>query len=40
VLDGQRQSAERPLDEAAAKSKRAAFDLQTAVDETAALESV
>jgi vacuolar-type H+-ATPase subunit H len=40
VLDGQRQSAERPLEEAAAKSKRAAFDLQTAAEETAALESV
>ncbi len=40
VLEGQRQSGARPLEEAAAKSKRAAFDLQTAVDETAALESV
>ncbi len=40
VLAGQRQNAERPLEEAAAKSKRAAFDLQTASEETAALESV
>jgi hypothetical protein len=43
VLDGQRQqavAAERPLADAAAKSKRAAFDLQSATEETAALESV
>ncbi|MGB6520967.1 MAG: hypothetical protein WBE83_04275 [Candidatus Cybelea sp.] len=42
VLDGQRTSAgaDQPLAEAAAKSKRAAFDMQTASDETAALESV
>jgi hypothetical protein len=42
VLDGQRQNAssDRPLAEAAAKSKRAAFDSQTAAEETAALESV
>jgi hypothetical protein len=40
VLAGQRAAAERPLEEAAAKSKRAAFDLQTAKEETAALESV
>jgi hypothetical protein len=40
VLAGQRQNAERPLEEAAAKSKRAAFDLQSATEETATLESV
>jgi vacuolar-type H+-ATPase subunit H len=40
VLDDQRQSAERTLEDAAAKSKRAAFDSQAAADETAALESV
>jgi hypothetical protein len=40
VLAGQHQSVERPLEEAAAKSKRAAFDLQAASEETAALESV
>ncbi|HEX3368396.1 MAG TPA: hypothetical protein VHS56_02380 [Candidatus Cybelea sp.] len=42
VLEGQRQGAvaDQPLAEAAAKSKRAAFDMQTASDETAALESV
>lgn len=33
-------SAERPLADAAAKSKRAAFDSQNATEETAALESV
>ena len=32
--------ADQPLADAAAKSKRAAFDLQTAAEETAALESV
>jgi vacuolar-type H+-ATPase subunit H len=44
VLEGQRQvqrqSVDRPLEDAAAKSKRAAFDSQTAPEETAALESV
>ncbi|HEY2475513.1 MAG TPA: hypothetical protein VGI19_12040 [Candidatus Cybelea sp.] len=42
VLDGQRNGAAAalPLAEAAAKSKRAAFDMQTPSDETAALESV
>lgn len=43
VLDSQRQqaaAADRPLADAAAKSKRAAFDMQTASEETAALESV
>jgi vacuolar-type H+-ATPase subunit H len=40
VLDGKRQKAEQPVAEAAAKSKREAFDLQVAADETAALESV
>lgn len=42
VLEGQRKSAvaDQPLADAAAKSKRAAFDMQTASDETAALESV
>lgn len=43
VLDGQRQTAaaaERPLEEAAAKSKRAAFDMQSASEETATLETV
>jgi hypothetical protein len=33
-------AADRPVAEAAAKSKRAAFDSQTAVEETATLESV
>jgi hypothetical protein len=45
VLEGQRQESQRqevdrPLAEAAAKSKREAFDIQAAADETAALESV
>ena len=40
VLDRPRQTEDRPLAEAAAKSKRAAFDLQTAAEETATLESV
>lgn len=42
VLEVQRNGAAsaQPLAEAAAKSKRAAFDMQTATDETAALESV
>ncbi|HEV3090818.1 MAG TPA: hypothetical protein VGX91_05155 [Candidatus Cybelea sp.] len=43
VLEGQRKqavAAEQPLADAAAKSKRAAFDLQVAAEETAALESV
>jgi hypothetical protein len=41
VLTTQGQDAQRPLAEAAAKSKRAAFDLQNAPsEETAALESV
>ena len=41
VLEGQRKIvADQPLAEAAAKSKRAAFDMQTPSDETAALESV
>jgi len=41
VLTPQSQDAERPLADAAAKSKRAAFDLQNApTEETAALESV
>jgi hypothetical protein len=40
MLDRQRQAADRPLADAAAKSKRAAFDLQTAAEETATLESV
>ena len=40
MLERQRQDAERPLAEAAAKSKRAAFDSQHAAEETAALESV
>jgi hypothetical protein len=39
VLDKPRQAADQPLAEAAAKSKRAAFDAQ-ASDDTAALESV
>jgi hypothetical protein len=33
-------AADQPLAEAAAKSKRAAFDMQSAAEETAALESV
>lgn len=40
VLDRQRQTSSQPLAEAAAKSKRAAFDLQTVAEETATLESV
>ncbi|MGC1380506.1 MAG: hypothetical protein WA814_05730 [Candidatus Baltobacteraceae bacterium] len=40
TLERQRQPADRPLADAAAKSKRAAFDLQAAAEETAALESV
>jgi len=40
VLDRPRQPEDRPLAEAAAKSKRAAFDLQNAAEETATLESV
>ena len=40
LLDRQRQTSDRPLAEAAAQSKRAAFDLQSASEETATLESV
>jgi hypothetical protein len=40
LLDRPRQVADQPLADAAAKSKRAAFDLQTAAEETATLESV
>ena len=40
VLEKPRQVADQPLADAAAKSKRAAFDSQTAAEETAALESV
>ncbi len=40
MLDRQQQAADRPLADAAAKSKRAAFDSQTVPEETAALESV
>jgi hypothetical protein len=40
MLDRQRQAAEQPLADAAAKSKRAAFDSQVAAEETAQLESV
>jgi hypothetical protein len=40
VLERPRQVADQPLADAAAKSKRAAFDLQSAAEETAALESV
>jgi hypothetical protein len=41
VLDRQRQTSSQPLADAAAKSKRAAFDSQSAsTEETAALESV
>ncbi len=40
MLDRGRQVAAQPLAEAAAKSKRAAFDSTTAAEETAALESV
>lgn len=39
-LERPRQVADQPLAEAAAKSKREAFDLQAATEETAALESV
>jgi vacuolar-type H+-ATPase subunit H len=39
-LERPRQVADQPLAEAAAKSKREAFDLQTAAEETAAFESV
>ncbi len=40
VLEKPREVADQPLADAAAKSKRAAFDSQTAAEETAALESV
>jgi RNA-splicing ligase RtcB len=40
MLERQRQAADRPLAETAAKSKRAAFDSQNAAEETATLESV
>lgn len=40
LLERPREAAEQPLADAAAKSKRAAFDMQVAADETAALESV
>ncbi|HEY1867924.1 MAG TPA: hypothetical protein VGG70_06470 [Candidatus Cybelea sp.] len=40
VLQKPRQVADQPLADAAAKSKRAAFDSQAAAEETAALESV
>jgi len=40
VLERPREVTDQPLADAAAKSKRAAFDLQAAADETAALESV
>ncbi|HEX3671513.1 MAG TPA: hypothetical protein VHT92_07405 [Candidatus Cybelea sp.] len=40
VLEKPHQVADQPLADAAAKSKRAAFDSQTAAEETAALESV
>jgi hypothetical protein len=40
MLERPRPTVDQPLAEAAAKSKRAAFDLQTAAEETAALESV
>jgi RNA-splicing ligase RtcB len=40
TLEKPRQAADRPLADAAAKSKRAAFDSQSASEETAALESV
>ena len=40
MLDRGRQASAQSLAEAAAKSKRAAFDLTTAAEETAALESV
>jgi hypothetical protein len=40
VLEKPKQIADQPLADAAAKSKRAAFDSQAAAEETAALESV
>jgi cell division septum initiation protein DivIVA len=40
MLERPRQAADQPLADAAAKSKRAAFDLQNAAEETATLESV
>ncbi len=40
VLERPRQPADQQLADAAAKSKRAAYDLQAAAEETAALESV
>jgi hypothetical protein len=40
VLESPRQASDQPLADAAAKSKRAAFDMQTPADETATLESV
>ncbi len=40
LLERPREVTDQPLADAAAKSKRAAFDLQAAADETAALESV
>ena len=40
MLERPRQVADQPLADAAAKSKRAAFDSQSAPEETAALESV
>jgi hypothetical protein len=40
VLEKPKQVPDQPLADAAAKSKRAAFDSQSAADETAALESV
>jgi len=39
-LEKPKQPADQPLADAAAKSKRAAFDMQAAAEETAALESV
>ncbi len=40
MLEHQHQASDRPLADAAAKSKRAAFDSQNATEETATLESV
>jgi cell division septum initiation protein DivIVA len=40
LLERPRQAPDQPLADAAAKSKRAAFDLQAATEETATLESV
>jgi hypothetical protein len=40
TLERQRPPADQPLADAAAKSKRAAFDMQAAAEETATLESV